>query len=201
MGRPLGFSSWGCPGGLGFASVRARCGGGATAWVVGVLAAPGIQGSWWLGQQRIHCFIPHLAPGFTLVFQIVLKLVLFLTRKYNFLFSLFARSIYCTLLLLECFHFSHGCICICVYSIILITICLISLGFIFGFSFLEICFNLGDGQGGLVCCDSWGRKESDTTDRLIWSDLNTTKNHLWNLRSWPEIKPRAFGVGELTPEN
>ena len=25
---------------------------------------------------------------------------------------------------------------------------------------------LGDGQGGQVCCDSWGRKESDTTERL-----------------------------------
>ena len=25
---------------------------------------------------------------------------------------------------------------------------------------------LWDGQGGLVCCDSWGRKESDTTERL-----------------------------------
>ena len=24
----------------------------------------------------------------------------------------------------------------------------------------------GDGQGGLVCCDSWGHKESDTTERL-----------------------------------
>ena len=24
----------------------------------------------------------------------------------------------------------------------------------------------GDGQGGLVCCGSWGRKESDTTERL-----------------------------------
>ena len=22
----------------------------------------------------------------------------------------------------------------------------------------------GDGQGGLACCDSWGRKESDTTE-------------------------------------
>ena len=29
---------------------------------------------------------------------------------------------------------------------------------------------VGDGQGGLACCDSWGRKESDTTERLIWSD-------------------------------
>ena len=26
---------------------------------------------------------------------------------------------------------------------------------------------VGDGQGGLACCDSWGRKESDMTERLI----------------------------------
>jgi len=32
---------------------------------------------------------------------------------------------------------------------------------------------VGDGQGGLACCNSWGRKESDTTERLIWSDLMT----------------------------
>ena len=25
---------------------------------------------------------------------------------------------------------------------------------------------VGDGQGGLACCDSWGRKDSDTTERL-----------------------------------
>ena len=24
----------------------------------------------------------------------------------------------------------------------------------------------GDGRGGLVCCGSWGRKETDTTERL-----------------------------------
>ena len=30
---------------------------------------------------------------------------------------------------------------------------------------------VGDGQGGLACCDSWGRKELDTTEWLIWSDL------------------------------
>jgi len=34
---------------------------------------------------------------------------------------------------------------------------------------------VGDGQGGLACCDSWGRKESDMTERLIWSDLNKKK--------------------------
>ena len=27
---------------------------------------------------------------------------------------------------------------------------------------------VGDGQGGLACCDAWGRKESDTTERLNW---------------------------------
>ena len=28
---------------------------------------------------------------------------------------------------------------------------------------------VGDGQGGLACRDSWRRKESDTTERLMWS--------------------------------
>ena len=27
-----------------------------------------------------------------------------------------------------------------------------------------------DGQGGLACCSSWGRKESDTTERLNWAE-------------------------------
>ena len=31
---------------------------------------------------------------------------------------------------------------------------------------------VGDGQGGLVCCNSWGRKESHTTERLNWTELN-----------------------------
>ena len=25
---------------------------------------------------------------------------------------------------------------------------------------------VGDGQGSLACCSQWGRKESDTTERL-----------------------------------
>ena len=37
---------------------------------------------------------------------------------------------------------------------------------------------VGDEQGGLVCCDSWGCKESDTTERLNWTELNWT---LFNL--------------------
>ena len=31
---------------------------------------------------------------------------------------------------------------------------------------------VGDGQGVLVCCDSWGLKELDTTERLNWTELN-----------------------------
>ena len=30
---------------------------------------------------------------------------------------------------------------------------------------------VGDGQGGLVCCDSWGCKESDTTEQLNWTEI------------------------------
>ena len=30
---------------------------------------------------------------------------------------------------------------------------------------------VGDGQGGLAWCNSWGRKESDTTERLNWTEL------------------------------
>ena len=29
---------------------------------------------------------------------------------------------------------------------------------------------VGDGQGGLGCCDSWGCKESDTTEQLNWTE-------------------------------
>ena len=31
---------------------------------------------------------------------------------------------------------------------------------------------IGDGQGGLACCDSWGCKGSDTTEQLNWTELN-----------------------------
>ena len=40
--------TWVCP-------CEGRCAGGAAAWVAAVLAAPGTQGRWWLGQQDIYC--------------------------------------------------------------------------------------------------------------------------------------------------
>ena len=36
----------------------------------------------------------------------------------------------------------------------------------------EWTLGVGAGQGGLACCDSWGHKQSDTTERLIWSDIH-----------------------------
>ena len=34
----------------------------------------------------------------------------------------------------------------------------------------EWTLGVGDGQGGLACCDSWGCKESDTTEQLNWTE-------------------------------
>ena len=46
--------------------------------------------------------------------------------------------------------------------------------------------DVGDGQGGLVCCDSWGCKESDMTERLSWTEwlffINLAKT--WQKNSW-----------------
>jgi len=37
---------------------------------------------------------------------------------------------------------------------------------------------VGNGQGGLVCCDSWGCKESDMTERLNWLTEVTFTNEM-----------------------
>ena len=34
----------------------------------------------------------------------------------------------------------------------------------------EWTLGVGYGQGGLACCDSWGRKESDMTEQLNWTE-------------------------------
>jgi len=47
---------------------------------------------------------------------------------------------------------------------------------------------VGDGQGGLACCDSWGRKESDTTERLNWPELN------WCVKSSLVLLKRVFAM-------
>ena len=34
---------------------------------------------------------------------------------------------------------------------------------------------VGDGQGGLACCNSWGHKVSDSTEQLNWTKLRIKK--------------------------
>ena len=39
---------------------------------------------------------------------------------------------------------------------------------------------VGDGQQGLACCNSWGRKELDMTEWLNWTELNHSHAHILN---------------------
>ena len=38
---------------------------------------------------------------------------------------------------------------------------------------------VADGQGSLACCSPWGRKESDMTERLNWTELNHHLSPQW----------------------
>ena len=44
---------------------------------------------------------------------------------------------------------------------------------------------VGDGQGGLACCDSWGCEESDTTERLNWTELISSLNSKYTFSLCP----------------
>ena len=41
-----------------------------------------------------------------------------------------------------------------------------------------------------MCCDSGGRKESDTTEQLNWTELNVTKN-LFGISSFSTLRSRV----------
>ena len=47
---------------------------------------------------------------------------------------------------------------------------------------------VGDGQGSLACCGSWGRKESDTTEQLNWTEL---------MVQWDSINNSPASAGEV----
>ena len=44
---------------------------------------------------------------------------------------------------------------------------------------------VGDGQGCLACCNSWGRKELDTTKPLHWTEDNITTMY----PAWGQVSP------------
>ena len=52
----------------------------------------------------------------------------------------------------------------------------------------EWTLGVGDGHGVLACCDSWGSKESDTTERLNWTDtfILHFSEALWLVLSFPD---------------
>ena len=75
----------------------------------------------------------------------------------------------------------------------------------------EWTLGVGDGEGGLECCNSWGRKESDMTERLNWTELSQDqwekrasftkgKNQLWLTCLW-NVLPRGQGSSEQWNRN
>ena len=55
-------------------------------------------------------------------------------------------------------------------------------------SFLVAHALLSYGQGGLACCGSWCRKESDTTERLNWTELNYVPGSVLGARRYSSIR-------------
>ena len=54
---------------------------------------------------------------------------------------------------------------------------------------------VGDGQGGLACCNSWGHKESDATERLNWTELNVVCIiSTWGISTWGIYWNFLYGV-------
>ena len=54
----------------------------------------------------------------------------------------------------------------------------------------EWTLGVGDGEGGLVCCNSWGGKESDMTEWLNWTELLV--KHLPCSRYWAKHPAYVF---------
>ena len=46
-------------------------------------------------------------------------------------------------------------------------------------TWVSVDSGVGGGQGGLVCCGSWGHKESDMTEQLNWTELNWVCNRVF----------------------
>ena len=56
---------------------------------------------------------------------------------------------------------------------------------------------VGNGQGGLACCSPWGRKESELTEQLNWTELNWMhEKHLLRSASLVAV---GFIISELLP--
>ena len=52
----------------------------------------------------------------------------------------------------------------------------------------------GDGQGGLACWDSRGPKESDTTERLNWTEVALVMSDSWDPINWSPPGSSVHGI-------
>ena len=57
----------------------------------------------------------------------------------------------------------------------------------------EQALGVGDGQGSLVCCSPWGHKESDTTERLNWTEDTILGFPCGSVVKNPRAKARHVG--------
>ena len=55
---------------------------------------------------------------------------------------------------------------------------------------------VGDGQGSLACCSSWGPKNLDMTEWLDWTELNWTE---FKFAVWAPWLPRRLAAPRLVP--
>ena len=58
----------------------------------------------------------------------------------------------------------------------------------------EWTLGVGDGQGGLACCDSWGRKESDMTERLNWTEQMEVEREEYSTLKYINIWMNSFSL-------
>ena len=67
----------------------------------------------------------------------------------------------------------------------------------------EWTLGVGDGQVGLACCDSWGRKESDTTEWLNWTEPIKWVLLLFPLLKWRkwDLKMRHRDLKQITQDH
>ena len=56
----------------------------------------------------------------------------------------------------------------------------------------EQALGVGDGQGSLACCSPWGCKESDTTERLNWTEKENFKIFFLIPKLYEPINHMAF---------
>ena len=56
---------------------------------------------------------------------------------------------------------------------------------------------VGDGQGGLACCSSWGCKESDMTKQLNWTELNMCNINSQKSEGWVKGFSTCTDTAEL----